>query len=265
MNMFLHELKAYSKSTIIWSLSLAVVTILFLSMFSAFSGNAAELNKLLANLPEALKKAIGLSLENIFTVLGFYSYTLTYVVLAGAIQAMNLGTSIISKEVRGKTADFLLSKPVTRQQVLTSKLLAALTSLLMTNIVFFIVSAVMASAVSTASFSTKKFILLSLTLLFVQLVFFSLGFLASAVLHKIKSVAAVSMTTVFSFFIIGMLGSVVGEEAVRYITPFKYFDTVYIINNASYETNFVIVALAVIIVAIAFSYLVYSKKDIHVF
>ena len=130
MNMFLHELKAYRKSTIIWSVALAGIVIVFLSMFPAFSSNTEELKKLLENLPLALRNAIGLSLDTIGSLLGFYStLTFLYITLCGAIQAMNLGTSIVSKEVREKTADFLLTKPVSRVQILTAKLLAALTSL----------------------------------------------------------------------------------------------------------------------------------------
>jgi len=81
--------------------------------------------------------------------------------------------------------------------------------------------------------------------------------------RKIKSVIPVSLGTVFGFFIAGMLASTIGDEAVRYITPFKYFDTNYIIKNSSYEATFIIVEIVFIIAAITASYIVYCKKDIH--
>jgi ABC-2 type transport system permease protein len=80
---------------------------------------------------------------------------------------------------------------------------------------------------------------------------------------KIRSVLSVSLGTVFGFFIINMFGSVIGEEALRYITPFKYFETGYIIKNGSYEVQFVILSLAFVIAATAASYIIYSRKDIH--
>jgi len=263
MNMFLHELKAYRKSTIIWTASLIALVILFLSMYPTFSKEVEVFKKLMGGFPEPVRKALGLSVDSMSSILGFYSYTFLYLTLCGAIQAMNLGTSIISKEVRGKTADFLLTKPVTRTKIMTSKLLAALTCLVITNIVYLAVASTMASFVKTEDYSYKIFFMLSITLFFVQLMFLSLGVIISVVASKIKSVLPISLGTVFTFFIMGMFSSATGDAAIRYITPFKYFDTSYIMKNSSYEGAFIIIEVVFIIVAITASYLLYVKKDIH--
>lgn len=261
--MFIHELKAYRKSTIIWTCSLIALVVLFLSMYPTFSKEVEAFRKLLEGFPEPVRKAFGLSIDSMSSILGFYSYIFLYLTLCGAIQAMNLGTSIVSKEARAKTADFLLSKPVTRSKVMTSKLLAALTCLVITNATYLIVASIMASIVKTQEYSYKIFFMLSITLFFVQLMFLSLGVIVSVVVPKIKSVLPISLGTVFSFFIIGMFSSTTGDTAIRYITPFKYFDTNYITKNSSYEFSFIIIEIAFIIVAISASYFVYGKKDVH--
>src|SRR4051812_41936935 len=179
MNIFRHELRAYRKSTIIWSLSLILIIVLFMSFYSSFAKDAEEFINLLQNYPESIRKAFGINLDNFFSILGFYSYPLTFITLCGAIQAMNLGTSIVSKEVREKTADFLLTKPVTRTQVLTAKLMAALTSIAITFIVYVAAASVTALQVKTEAFSLKTFFLLSLTLLFIQLIFLAIGIIIS--------------------------------------------------------------------------------------
>ncbi|MEH7436128.1 ABC transporter permease subunit [Neobacillus drentensis] len=263
MNIYFHELKAYRKSTIIWSVSLILVTLLFMSMFPAFASDAEEFKKLLEGYPEGVRKAIGLNLENLFSILGFYCYALSFITLCGAIQAMNLGTSIISKEVREKTADFLLTKPVTRTTIVTSKLLAAFSSLVITNIVYIAAAAIIASQVKTEDFSLKLLILLSLTVFFTQLIFLAIGIIISVVVPKIKSVLTVSLSTVFAFYFLGMLSATSGEEGKRYLSPFKYFDTAYILKHSAFETSFMITGLMVIVVAIGASYVVYTKKDIH--
>jgi ABC-2 type transport system permease protein len=263
MNMFLHELKAYRKSTIIWTCSLIALVVFFLSMYPAFSKEVEAFKKLMEGFPEPVRKALGLSVDSMTSILGFYSYTFLYLTLCGAIQAMNLGTSIVSKEVREKTADFLLTKPVTRTKVMTSKLLAAVTCLIITNVTYLVVASIMASIVKTGDYSYKIFFMLSITLFFVQLMFLSLGVIISVVASKIKSVLPISLGTVFTFFIIGMFSSSTGDAAIRYITPFKYFDTSYIMKNSSYESSFIIVEIVFIIVAITASYFVYAKKDVH--
>lgn len=263
MNIFMHELKAYRKSTIIWTISLIAVFALFMSMFPAFSKDADEFKKLLEGYPEALRKAIGLNLGNLFTILGFYCYALTFIVLCGAIQAMNLGTSIVSKEVREKTADFLLTKPVTRNQVLTAKLLAAFASLVITNVLYIAAAALITNQVKTADFSMNQFILLSLTMFFIQLMFLAIGIIVSVISHKIKSVLPVSLGTVFAFYFIGAISATTDDEAKRYFSPFKYFNNDYILIHSSYEASFMIVGAVIILLAVAASYFVYTKKDIH--
>ncbi len=69
------------------------------------------------------------------TVLGYYSFIYLFAQLCLAIQAGNYGFGLVSIEESELTADFLLSKPVGRPQILTSKLLAALASLLVTTLV----------------------------------------------------------------------------------------------------------------------------------
>ena len=263
MNIFFHELKAYRKSTIIWTFSLIMVALLFLSMFPSFAKDADEFKKLLAGYPLAMRKAIGLNLENIFTILGFYSYALTFTTLCAAIQAMNLGTAIVSKEAREKTADFLLTKPVTRTQILTSKLLAAFTSLLITNVVYLVAANIIASQVKTADYSVKKFVMLSLTMFFIQLIFLAIGILFSVIIPKIKSVLTVSLATVFAFYFLGVISETSGDDVKRYFSPFKYFDNTYIIKHSNYEGSFLIAGAVIVAAAITASYFIYLKRDIH--
>lgn len=265
MNIFIHELKAYRKSTIIWSVSLVAIAVIMLSMFPAINKDAEGFKKLLGAYPPAFTKAMGLSIDSITSFLGFYSsLTLLYVLLCGAIQAMNLGTSILSKEIREKTADFLLTKPVKRITIITAKVLAAVVSLIYSNIIYIICASIMAEIIKNTSFDYKIFFMLSLTLFFVQLMFLSLGIIVSVIVPKIKSVLTVSLSTVFGFFIIGMFSSVIGVDKTRYITPFKYYDSAYIIKNSIYESKFIIIEIIFIIVTLAVSYFIYSKKDIHV-
>ena len=58
MNIFFHELKAYRKSTIIWSVSLVLIIVLFMSFYPAFAKDAEEFPKIMEGYPEAIRNAI---------------------------------------------------------------------------------------------------------------------------------------------------------------------------------------------------------------
>ncbi len=263
MNVFLRELSAYRKSTIIWCASLSAILIVFMALYPAFTTDVAATKQVLSQFPEALRTALNISLANFFTIYGFYGYLLGFALLAGAIQAMNVGTGIISKEVSGKTADFLLSKPMTRTRVVSAKLAAALTIIVITNVVFCVVSYLATLMAATETFAAGTLFLLASTMFLVQLVFLALGAFFAVLIPKIKSVIAVSMPTVFTLYIIGTLGDVLGNDKVRYLSPFKFYDTNYIIRNVSLEGKFIAIETAFIVVAIAASYVIYIKKDVR--
>jgi ABC-2 type transport system permease protein len=261
--MFLHELKAYRKSTMIWTAAVILLVGFFMSLFPAISHDADQFKKLLEGYPPAVRKAIGVSIGSITSLLGFYSYCFLYVVLCGSIQAMNLGIGIIAKEVQDKTADFLFTKPVTRTTVMTAKLLAAFSSLFITNVIYLVAAGLISYNVSNGLFDIKNFLLISLTAFYVEIMFFSLGVIVAVIARKIKSVLPLSLSIVFGFFILSMFGSVIGEKSVRYLTPFQYYDTSYILKHGHYEGAFIIIEVIFVILVIAASYLIYTKKDIH--
>lgn len=263
MNIFLHELKAFRKSTALWTISLSIVIIIYFSLFPSFSRDIEQMRSLLQGFPEAIRIGLGITLDSFANVLGYYSFPFSFVVLIGAIQAMNLGTAIVSKEIRGKTADFLLTKPIKRTQVLTSKIMAGVTSLVITNVIYILVATITASTVKNDEFSLKIFFMISITLLFVQLIFMSLGVIVSVILPRIKSVLPISLATVFTFYFISFLSSGDADDVIRYFTPFKYFRPDYIIENNGYDRISVIITLVFIVGSITASYVIYSKKDIH--
>jgi len=75
-------------------------------------------------------------------------------------------------------------------------------------------------------------------------------------------VLTISLGIVFGFYILSLFGSAIGDEKIRYITPFKYFDVASVLKNGAYELKFIILSVILIVAFIEISYLVYSKKDI---
>jgi ABC-2 type transport system permease protein len=262
MNVFVHELKAGFRSLATWSLSLAGFASLYMLLFGAIRNDIQVFEDVLKGLPPAAQAALGVVFGTLNTITGFYSFVFAYIVLCGAVQAVNLGVAAVGRETGGKTADFLLSKPVGRSSILAQKALAILVQLVLTNAVYLAVTIPVALSQQSDA-DLGQFALLSATLFFVQVVFAALGLLFGTVVEKVKSVVAVSLPAVFGFFVVGMLGAVIGEDRIRYVTPFKWFDAAYILKNGTYETGFAILAACVAVVAVAASFLAFARKDIR--
>lgn len=264
MNVFLRELAANRKSTLTWMVSMAGMVVMFMAgMYPAFTSDLAAAKDLIGSLPPAVTAAFGISLDTFFSVFGFYAYFLTFATVAAAIHAMNTGTDVISKEFSGKTADFLMSKPVKRWKIITAKLAAALVSIVAVSITFGVAGYYAALSATEEPFSAGTFFLLSLTVLLVQMFFVALGALFGVTLPKVKSVVTVSLPVVFAFFIIGTLGELVGAEEIRYLTPFKFFDPVYIMTNRAIQSRWLLLDAAFVVAFIIAVYVVFQKKNVR--
>ncbi|HCP81769.1 MAG TPA: ABC transporter permease [Octadecabacter sp.] len=195
--------------------------------------------------------------------LGFYSFVFLFTQICLAIQAANYGFSLVSIEEREWTADFLLAKPVGRAQILTSKLLAALSGLTITNIVVWISSFGFINLFrGDRTYETKPLLLLLLSIVVFQLFFLTVGLVVSLLVKRIRSVTPYSMALAFGMYVLNAFGGMLGESALEKITPFKHFDPNYIIQHGAYDLPLVLISVSVIVISLVGSYVLYTRRDI---
>jgi len=262
-NIYLHELRARMRSVIIWSISVAAILICFFAIFPGFADQAALINQMMSRFPPALLEAFGMGRTNLATVVGFYSLLFGFVQLCLAIQAGNYGFGLVSIEENELTADFLMSKPVSRLQVLTSKLLAALTSLTITNLVVWVSSfAAIALFRGKHEYEPGTLILLLLSIVIFQLFFLAVGLVISLLVKRVRSVTPYSLGLGFGTYVLSAFSGMFGTVALEYITPFKHLDPAYIVQHAAYDTPLVLLNVAVSLIALGISYWLYIRRDI---
>jgi ABC-2 type transport system permease protein len=262
-NIYRHEFQARLKSVVIWSLSLAFLIVFFYSLFPVFADQAALMNEFVARYPQQLRAALGLDRMDLSTVLGFFSFVFMFVQLCLAIQAANYGFGLVSVEESELTADFLMSKPVSRSQVLTSKLLAALTSLTITNLVIWVSSFIAIELFrGERQYEISTLILLLVSILIFQLFFLSVGLLISLLVKRVRSVTPYALGLAFGAYVLSAFSGILGEVALELITPFKHLDATYIVKNEAYDTPLILLNVGVSLVALAISYWRYIRRDI---
>ena len=263
MNIFRHEFKMRLRSVITWSVAVAVLILVYVSLFSSFAQQAENLNQMMANFPKQLLMAFDLNGVDLSTVLGYFGFVFLFTQICLSIQAANYGFSLVSIEEREWTADFLLAKPVKRTQIMTSKLLAALSGLTITNIVVWISSFGFINLFKgDKTYETSTLLLLLLSIVLFQLFFLSVGLVISLLVKRIRSVMPYSMGLAFGMYVLSVFGDMLGTSALEKITPFKHFDPNYIIQHGAYDLPLVLISISVIVISLAGSYALYTKRDI---
>jgi ABC-2 type transport system permease protein len=258
-----HEFLARLRSVIIWSLAQAFLILFFFSLFTAFADQAALMNEMLSRFPPQMRAAFGLDTMDLSSVLGFFSFVFLFVQLCLAIQASNYGFGLVSIEESELTADFLLSKPVSRTQVMNSKLLAALSSLTITNLVIWACSFIAITAFNGGrTYQVSTLILLLVSVVIFQLFFLSVGLVISLLVKRVRSVTPYGLGLGFGMYVLSAFSGVFGEVTLELITPFKHLDAASIVKNNAYDTPLVLLNLGVTLVALVVSYWLYIRRDI---
>jgi ABC-2 type transport system permease protein len=264
MNIYKHELKMKMRSVIAWSLAIALLIFIYLSIFSSIAVDAKLLNEMMSSFPEEFLIAFGMTDIDMSTILGFFGLIFLFIQICLAIQAANYGFSLVSVEETDLTADFLLAKPVGRTQIMTSKFIAAITGLTITNLVVWISSFVFLRMYSDGGqFETKPVLVLMLSIAIFQLFFLTVGMLISLLVKRVRSVTPFSMALVFGMYVLNAFGGMIGEDKLEILSPFKHFEPNYILKHAAYDLPLAWISVAVIVISVLGSYVLYSRRNIR--
>jgi ABC-2 type transport system permease protein len=218
---------------------------------------------MLAKFPPQLLEAFGMTHIDLSSILGFFAFLFTFIQLCLAIQAGNYGVGLVSVEETDLTADFLMSKPVSRLQVMNSKLFAAVCSLLVTDLIVWASAFISINMFRSGhTFDAGRLMLILASLFLFQLFFLSVGLVISLLVKRVRSVTPYGLSLAFAAYIINGFSGIFGDVKLEYITPFKHFDPSYIAQNGALNTPLVLLNVAVSVIALVVSYWLYLHRDI---
>jgi ABC-2 type transport system permease protein len=217
----------------------------------------------MASFPEELLIAFGMTDMNWSTILGFFSLLFVFSQICLAIQAANYGFGLVSIEETEWTADFLLTKPVSRVKILTSKLLAAMASLAITQAVIWVSSFWFIDMFRQGQeYEAKPVVLLLLSMTIFQLYFLTVGMAISLLVKRVRNVLPFSMGLVFGLYILNAFGSMIGEKSLEIISPFRHFTPSYIVNNGRWDFPLMMISVVLIVISLIASYYLYTRRNI---
>ncbi len=262
-NIYRHELRLRWRSVVGWLLGLAGLHVLFLALFPSFSADAALLNDLMSQFPPEFLTIFGMNGVNLATLMGYYSFVFVFVQLMLAVQAGTYGFGLLSAEEAQRTADFLLTKPVTRSQVWGSKTAAALTLLAWTEIGLGVIAVVGLMAVDEGHSRGAAFLLrLLLGTAPFQWIFLSLGMAASLVVGQVRTPSYYGMGLGFGLYLFNAFNDMLGKSRLALLSPFKYYDPSFLLRQGHWDASLAILGFGITLAALFFSWQRYLHRDI---
>ncbi len=264
MNVFFRELKYYRKGLIFWSLGMVLLVWSSMVKYSTFKGTGQSAVDLVGQFPQSVQTIFGLTGFDLNTVSGFYGVIFMYSALTATMHAVLLGAGIVSKEERDKTSEFLFVKPITRDRIVSAKIMAGLVNLLVINLVTLASSIYYVDYYSNSNSTNGDVMTMMVGLGFLQLIFFAIGLAIAAVSKVAKAsvsmASAVLLTTFILTYIINLNSDL---DLLKYLTPFKYFDARDILSSGL-NGGFMVLSLVIIGVLTLVTYRSYTARDLDV-
>lgn len=266
MNIFRRELRVNRRSLLTWVAILGGLNLLILAIYPSFAENAAQMEELLASYPEAFAQIFGLDRISMAEPLGFYA-TEAYlmVVLFGGIYAAILGSSILAKEEDEKTIEYLLARPITRTQLITNKVLAIVTNLLIFDGLLALITYGSFLAFITQDYSVSTLGLLLVAPFFLHLVFAAVSLLLSLFWTRRRAAYSISIGLVMGTYFFNVIAALTDSLSwLAWLSPFRYVDAVDIVVEQSLNGQYVLLLLAVSAAAVGGVYALYRRRDITI-
>lgn len=261
MTLIKHELKQGWKSLLIWTISIGFFVAICVFMYPEMESEMEGVNDMFSSMG-SFTAAFGMDRLNFGTLIGFYAVECGNILgIGGAFFAALLGISALAKEEKERTAEFLLTHPVSRVRIITEKLASVMLQILIMNIVILLLSIISMAAIDE-EIPWNEICLLHLSYFLVQIELAGICFGISAFMRRGGLGIGLGIATVMYFLnIIANISE--NAEFLKYITPFGYAEGADLIADMSLDAGKVIFGMTLFLIGIIFSYVKYSHKDIY--
>ncbi len=261
--LFAKELKQYRTSFLVWSLTIIALIAMTMAAMPTMMASAG-LKDLLNAYPPAFLRAFSFDLSSFSDPLGFYVvYATLYVALLGSVFSISVAAGIIHKEQSLGTAEFLLAKPLSRNQIFGAKLAAYLLLVLAINVIAFFAAWTSLLAFSPGPFRLGALVIVSTYCLLLSLAMGGIGLLTSLTVKRMRSLIGPAIGIVLGFYLWDTITKIASQyEAWGWLSPFKWVDVKVTVPDYGFAWWRLVLFTALIVGCFLSSLVVYRKKDI---
>jgi ABC-2 type transport system permease protein len=256
------EINTNFKSFIIWTSIIIGMYIIVFLVYPSIAKDAQSMNEMLKMFPRELLEHFNMDVIGMSTVFGWVATEgfMMLTLVGGCFFAM-LGANILLKEENDKTIEFLYSKPINRNKIVISKLLAGFIYILLFNLSIAVV--VLIGLILSDELELKKWILLSLIPIFLHLFFFTFSFLLSIFFTKTGKSTAINLGGLFIFYLLNVLSAMSEKiEFLKYLSPFYYINARSVLSEGKIEILNTLIVFLISLLLIFLSFKIYNKKEL---
>lgn len=262
--MLKREFKINLKSLLIWT-SIIVFLLLFVFIIYPYivtEDNMKALDEIMSSMSKDVLSIFNMDKFSISTVYGWIKTEgYMFITLLGGIYSALLGSSILSIEEKDKTIEYLISKPITRNKIISNKLICGFINILVLTIIIFICNLI--GLACSHELVIKELLLISFSPLMLYYSLFSISLLISTIIKNPKKTTFVGLVITFIAYALSIIGSISDKVSlIKKISLFEAVNINYLLSNMHINYIYLIVTLFIVFIYLFTTYKVYNNKEL---
>lgn len=259
-NIFKFELKTSWKTIIYWALGLMLFIGICISVYPGFSKDMSQLTTMINAMPKTFVDLFNIDLSLWSEFSGFYVYIMTYVSLVLFLYGILGALKMFNKEYKNKSIEFLFTKPKNRAQIYNGKVF----SIIVLDIILWCLVSVLTIVMAYLfidNFKVLNYLEVQFPLLIIMIIASLIGIVFAILFNRIKIVSSVGFSIGFIFFFLALLGNILKDQKLEFISIFGLFKGSDIILNGYSALPFFISGILIVLLYFG-GLILYKRKDV---
>lgn len=228
------EISAERKSICFWLLGFGFFMAAGLAKSNGIVDSTdSSMSDLIANFPPIVSAMYGFSGLDLTTFEGYFGVMQNFALLIAGIHAVIISFKIFAIEEIDKTYEYIYAKPISREKIVVSKVIAIFIIVLILNIGLLIINylSVLPNYANSNEYISFIFINNVHTLM-LQLFFVGISLIFVSLIHGLEGSTKLGTLALLGFYFMGVISDLLeSTKFLQNFTPFRFLDTLHIIND----------------------------------
>jgi len=266
---FLKELKLLRKSLLIWSLVIIITIVYGIVEYPMVSQNADMIMESMEMLPRIVVIMFGLEGIGLQTSIDYHLTLFYWISLIVYFHAITTGVTVLGRDERDKTSEFIYTKPYKRGDIVIAKIMCGIVNISILALIVWLGSIFTIYYIdgTMSSYIDNKLVLGAVTetiigMFFAQIVFFSIGLLLAGITKTHKKALRFGFLYMILTYVLSIVIQFSGSlDFLRILSPLSYFEGLSVVNNGI-EILFLVISIGITVGLFYGSIKAYKSKDL---
>jgi len=257
---FCKEFRRTRIGLLIWSAVIALITFFSISEYPVVSQNIDRVEEALQLIPKIGQLICGVYDIDLTVPIGYFAVMYYWIGLIVFTHAIYIGASMIAKESRDNTVEYLFTKPYTRGIIVWAKILAGFLNIFVVGAITIAMNLLAMLPVTSDPTVYGQVFVSGIGMLFTQCILMLLGFLCSAFFKNYRSGVMGAATVLIGSYCLMFFVQNIDMPSLNFLSPLTFFAISEVIRNGL-NILYVLISVVEIGVCIFFTQRLYSKKE----